>query len=496
MDNSRRNIIIVIASLIVICICLVMVGLGAFGYFFPVERITSLLSTEVPAVEEPAVKITEPAQPTEEPEPTEQVIQPAQTTEAVEVEETATPTEEPTLAPIPPEISSQMDEIESQVITLRNLPPAGTVTRRLLNRDELRQMIEVDFFEDYSNEEAREDAIVLAALGLLEPGFDMFNFYQDLLSEQVAGQYNHETKEMDVIQGTGFGGTERLTYAHEYTHALQDQNYDIENGLNYSSEACEEDSERCAAIQALLEGDASTLELDWFYNYATSQDLTDIQNFYQDYESPVYDSAPAFLQEDFLFPYVYGQAFVEYLYNIGGWDAVNAAYSNLPVSTEQILHPERYPDDVPNNPEYPDLLPVLGDQWRELDSGVMGEWYTYLILAHGRDPDGRLDETEAQIASDGWDGDIYIVYYNEDEEAVLVIMHSDWESSNDARQFFDSFRKHSTARFGSPLTSDSNHTSWSHAEGITEIHLEDELTTWIFAPDEGTALLVKSIMTQ
>jgi hypothetical protein len=304
----------------------------------------------------------------------------------------------------------------------------------------------------------------------------MFNFYQDLLSEQVAGQYNHETKEMDVIQGTGFGGTERLTYAHEYTHALQDQNYDIENGLNYSSEACEEDSERCAAIQALLEGDASTLELDWFYNYATSQDLTDIQNFYQDYESPVYDSAPAFLQEDFLFPYVYGQAFVEYLYNIGGWDAVNAAYSNLPVSTEQILHPERYPDDVPNNPEYPDLLPVLGDQWR--------------------DPDGRLDETEAQIASDGWDGDIYIVYYNEDEEAVLVIMHSDWESSNDARQFFDSFRKHSTARFGSPLTSDSNHTSWSHAEGITEIHLEDELTTWIFAPDEGTALLVKSIMTQ
>jgi hypothetical protein len=151
MDNSRRNIIIVIASLIVICICLVMVGLGAFGYFFPVERITSLLSTEVPAVEEPAVKITEPAQPTEEPEPTEQVIQPAQTTEAVEVEETATPTEEPTLAPIPPEISSQMDEIESQVITLRNLPPAGTVTRRLLNRDELRQMIEVDFFEDYSN---------------------------------------------------------------------------------------------------------------------------------------------------------------------------------------------------------------------------------------------------------------------------------------------------------------------------------------------------------
>lgn len=496
MDNSRRNILIVIGSLVVICICLVMVGLGAFGYFFPVERITSLLSTDVPAVVIPTVTIAEPTQKPEEPTSTEQIVQPTFTAEVDEVVETESPTEEPTYAPIPPEIASQMDEIESQVIVLRNLPPAGTVTRRLLNRDELRQMIEADFFEDYSNEEAREDAIVLAALGLLEPGFDMFNFYQDLLSEQVAGQYNQETKEMDVIQGSGFGGTERLTYAHEYTHALQDQNYDIENGLNYSSEACEEDSERCAAIQALLEGDASMLELDWFYNYATSQDLTDIQNFYQDYESPVYDNAPAFLQEDFLFPYVYGQGFVEYLYDIGGWDAINAAYSNLPVSTEQILHPERYPNDVPNNPDHPDLSPILGDQWRELDSGVMGEWYTYLILAHGRDPNARLDDTEAQIASDGWEGDIYIVYYNDDEEAVLVIMHTVWESDNDARQFFDAFRQHSTARFGTPLTSDSNQVNWSHVEGFSEIFIEGQSTTWIFAPDEGTSMLVKSAMSQ
>lgn len=238
------------------------------------------------------------------------------------------------------------------------------------------------------------------------------------------------------------------------------------------------------------------LELDWFYNYATSQDLTDIQNFYQDYESPVYDNAPAFLQEDFLFPYVYGQGFVEYLYDIGGWDAINAAYSNLPVSTEQILHPERYPNDVPNNPDHPDLSPILGDQWRELDSGVMGEWYTYLILAHGRDPNARLDDTEAQIASDGWEGDIYIVYYNDDEEAVLVIMHTVWESDNDARQFFDAFRQHSTARFGTPLTSDSNQVNWSHVEGFSEIFIEGQSTTWIFAPDEGTSMLVKSAMSQ
>lgn len=386
----------------------------------------------------------------------------------------------------------QMDQIESQVIVLRNLQPNGTFSRRLISRDELRQKIETDFFEDYSSEEAQEDVIVLSALGLLDSDFEMFTFYKDLFSEQVVGQYDQKTKEMDVVQNTGFGGTERLTYAHEYTHALQDQNFDIENGLNYSSESCEQDSERCAAIQALLEGDASMLELDWFNNYATANDLTDIQNFYQNYESPVYDNAPDFLREDFIFPYIYGQSFVEYLYNNNGIDAINEAYRELPVSTEQILHPERYPHDRPIEVEIPDLSTLLGDQWQELDTGVMGEWYTYLILAHGREPAARLDDIEAQIASEGWGGDVYLVFYNEQNDAVVLVMHTAWESENDALQFFDAFRKHSTVRFGSPSSVENNRFRWIHADGVTDLSIDGQNTTWILAPDEATALLVRS----
>lgn len=496
MDNSRRNILIVIVSIFGICLCLAVVGLGVFGYLIPIDRITSLISTGEPVVLEPVVSTPVPTQIADQPTPTSSNNQPLPTAEMADVSPTSIPTEAPTQVPIPPEIAAQMDEIESQVIVLRKLQPAGTVSRRLLSRDELRQKIETDFFEDYSTEEAQDDNLVLSALGLLEPGFDMFTFYQDLLSEQIAGQYDQNSKEMDVVQSTGFGGTERLTYAHEYTHALQDQNYDIENGLNYSSEACEEDSERCAAVQSLLEGDASMLELDWFNNYATTQDLRDIQNFYQNYESPVYDSAPAFLREDFIFPYIYGQAFVEYLFNIGGWEAIHNAYRDLPVSTEQILHPERYPNDLPVEVESPDLLTLLGDEWRELDSGVMGEWYTYLILAHGLEPSARLDDIEAQIASEGWGGDIYLIFYNEEDESVLVVMHTNWESDNDARQFFDAFRKHSSARFGNPTSSDSDRVSWNHADDVTEITIQDQFTTWVLAPDEGTALLIRSAIGQ
>ncbi|MCJ7534824.1 MAG: hypothetical protein MUO57_04745 [Anaerolineales bacterium] len=491
MENSRRNFLIIAVIVIVGCFCITAVGLGFFGYLFPFKSVTSFLSTDEPVVVVPEVASPMPSEVQADPTATTDEL-PLPTTVVTETAPTESSPQAPTPEPIPPDVAIQMAEIETQVIVLRNLQPVGSVSRRLLSRSELREKIESDFFEDYSPEEAQEDTIVLSALGLLNSGFDMFTFYQDLLSEQIAGQYDQKTKEMDVVQDAGFGGTERLTYAHEYTHALQDQNFDIENGLNYSSESCEQDSERCAAVQALLEGDASMLELDWFNNYATAQDLNDIQNFYQNYESPVYDNAPDFLREDFIFPYIYGQSFVEYLYNTGGWDAINGAYRELPISTEQILHPERYPDDRPLEVVIPDLLPVLGDQWQELDSGVMGEWYTYLILAHGREPSARLDDFEAQLASDGWGGDTYLVFYDENNEAVIIVLHTSWEGENDARQFYDAFQKHSTARFGSPSSLENNRIRWTHAEGVTDLSIQDQFTTWILAPDEATALLIRS----
>ena len=492
MENSRRTVFIVVAVLLVGCLCVIIVGAGITGLFFPFERVMGLLAPAEPTVVAQEIATEIPTQIPSEPTSAASIPSPSPTPGETENSPTDIPTQAPTPIPIPPDIAVQMDDIEEQVILLRNLQPSGDVIRSLLSRDQLRQKIEQDFFEDYSQEEAREDVIVLSALGLLNPDFDMFTFYKDLLSEQIAGQYDHKSKEMDVVQDTGFGGPERFTYAHEYTHALQDQNFDIENGLNYSSESCEIDSERCAAVQALLEGDASLLQWDWFTNYATPQDLSELQAFYEDYQGPVMESAPDYLSEDFLFPYVYGEAFVEYLFNTGGWEAINAAYRDVPVSTEQILHPERYPDDRPVEVLIPDLVEILGEPWQELDTGVMGEWYTYLILAHGRDPNARLDDIEAQIASEGWGGDVYLVLHNEQDGTVLLVMHTSWESENDARQFFDAFSKHSNVRFGNPTISEGDHTIWTSALGVTDLTIQDEYTTWILAPDEATAVLARS----
>jgi hypothetical protein len=112
---------------------------------------------------------------------------------------------------------------------------------------------------------------------------------------------------MYVVSDEGFNGTERMTYAHEFTHVLQDQTYDLENGLKDNEAYCKNETEYCAAITALIEGDATLSEQYWFYKYSTDLDKSQVQEFQNSYTSPVYDSAPAYMKEDFLFPYQYGR---------------------------------------------------------------------------------------------------------------------------------------------------------------------------------------------
>lgn len=386
----------------------------------------------------------------------------------------------------PIDVELQMDAIESEVSTLRGLDSKRKVSRQLLTPAELRQRVLDDFLNDYTEDEAQQDALALWAFGLLDRDFKLYDFYVELYSEQIAGYYDQETEEMFVVQGMGFGGPERITYAHEFAHALQDQYYDIEDGLGYSEEDCEADSERCAAISALLEGDASLTESLWFSSYATLTDQKEISEFYSNYASPIYDSAPQFMKEDFLFPYQQGQAFVETLYEEGGWAAVDQAYSNPPTTTEQILHPERYLSDPAEVVEIPLTGDELGEGWEEVDRGVMGEWYTSLILYAGLETEWRISQSQASQAAEGWEGDSYAVFRNADQNQVVMVLFSLWDDEGEAAEFAAIFQDYARKRFGSAQTADGTTTTWSDTQGIHAIFQQGAYTAWILSPDEET----------
>jgi hypothetical protein len=475
MPSSNRNILLACLALLVVgCLCTAALGLTGAG-----------VALVGPAFPHPG-QTAQPSRPT----PTRR---PSSTPPPAAAGESASPAVAPTQAAVlPPGVSQQMDAIQGQVVALRGLQPTGAVQRRLITRDQLSQKIVSDFFKDYTSQDAQNDQTVLTAFGLLPPGFDLLSFYEKLYTEGIAGYYDNQTRDMYVVEDQGFQGTERLTYSHEYTHALQDQNFDIQNGLNYSEAACKHDTERCAGLQALIEGDATLVEQDWLLGDSTSLDREQIQVDARDLKTPVYNSAPAFMQQDFLFPYRSGEEFVQSLFDRGGWAAVDAAFHNPPVSTEQILHPDRYPNDRPAPVSLPDLAPTLGAGWQLANRNPLGEWYTYLVLAEGADARTRLAAGTARTAAEGWGGDAYAVYTR--GGAVEAVLATAWDTAQDATQFRNAFAEYGAARWGSPALNQTGLLRWQTGTGVVEFTLQGQRTTWVMSPDTVTAQAVEAAL--
>lgn len=388
---------------------------------------------------------------------------------------------------IDPDILSQMQKIEKEVEAIRGLPTANDLDRKTLSQEELRQRVMEDFFVDYTEEEVRQDGIILNLFGLLARDFDLYELFVELYSEQIAGFYDDETKEMVVVQGEEFAGPERMTYAHEYTHALQDAQYDLENGLKLDDETCEQDSEYCAAVTALIEGDASFTETQWFLEHSSLKDKREVVQFYQEYESPIFDDMPAFLQEDMIFPYVKGLEFVTYLFENGGYDAVDEAYRNPPVSTEQILHPERYPDDKPIKIELEDFTTLLGEGWEEIDRNTFGELYTYLMLSLPMNETWALGEEVALDAAEGWGGDLYLVYHHVEKDQDVLISLSEWDTQKDADEYWDAFTTYAVNRWGSNYQNVNNSYSWELDGQSVLIKRQANQVLWVVAPESSLA---------
>jgi len=415
-------------------------------------------------------------------------------------EVTTTPTQEkPTKTPYPTsvldaQLTNEINLIQSQVIEERGLQPKHPVPFVLLSTDQLRQNVISDYNANHTDKEISDELLQYSILGLVDPGLDLHTLEIDLQSEQIAGYYDTETAEMFVVQGEGFQGPERLTFSHEYTHVLQDQNYDIEHGLKMNDATCEADSEYCAAVQALIEGDATVSEFVWLYYYATTQDKDQVDAFNNSLKTPIFDSAPAFMRDDLLFPYSQGSTFVMEFINNGGWSAVDALYHNPPVSTEQILHPSLYPSDTPVKVDLPDLTTPLGAGWREVAHNQMGEWYTYLILARGINENARLDDTTAQAAAAGWGGDEYMVLHNDEMNASAFVMKTIWDTTKDASEFASGLEKYANTRFEVTATQQGDTLTWSYSDGYSSLYLSGDTTIWMITPDSTTAQTITGLV--
>jgi len=234
---------------------------------------------------------------------------------------------------------------------------------------------------------------------------------------------------------------EQIVYVHEYTHALQDQHFDLHRLLD--DPTLMENPDRAIAVQSLVEGDATAVMTGYLQAVAQRNPLAALGMVVQSFQAGAFSippGTPDFIVTELTFPYQDGMTFVNALLREGGWDAVNRAYDQLPVSSEQILHPEKYlAGEGPQPVALESQAPAEG--WERLIDRSLGEFYLRAFLRT------QLPALAARTAAAGWGGDRFHLYHEAQGDRRAWALKLVWDTSADADEFAQAFRQFAAARF-------------------------------------------------
>jgi len=393
---------------------------------------------------------------------------------------TLTPTPAPTPSPTPTQSAEViLNQIEADVSAIRGLSAKAEVEPQFLTKQELKAYLDQDFAENNSAEELRVEEAELAMLDLLPADYDLPTHMLELSEEQVIGFYDYKTNEMVVLGNLSqIDAAEKVTFAHEYDHMLENQSFNLQSLPLHDKN----NSDLALAAQSVVEGDATLVMMLYAYRYLGPTGLKELAQSTEG-NNTAFDAAPPVIQETLLFPYLQGRDFLMSILLQGGWQAVNQLYTDLPKSTEQILHPEKYlANEQPKEVTIPDLKGSLGDGWSELDSSVLGELYTRIYL------EAFLDSAMATQASEGWGGDRY-VFYEDANKRDLLVLSSTWDTPQDAQEFFDAYLDfvHNKSKDSWPIRLNTEDKRWWNAPGQSVyLSKQGNDVTIILAPDEET----------
>lgn len=363
------------------------------------------------------------------------------------------------------------NEVLKETSEVRQLAVLRPVQSSAQSRAEIERVIMTNLDREITPTQLHATEATLKKLGLAPADFQFRQLMIGLLTEQVAGYYDPKTQQFHLADWIDVDGQKPIM-AHELVHALQDQHFNLRRFERWPKG----DSDAELAAHALIEGDA-TLAMSLYVTRSPVRALAFLKSLgTTGMTSQELDKAPRVVRESLLFPYQEGLNWTRVVHRYGGWSKVSEAFTTLPQSTEQILHPEKYfVREAPVKVLLPDITSNAGNRravlsgWKRIDTDVNGEWGLYLIL------DQFLKSpSESRQAAAGWAGDRYAVYESRTGE-VLYVSLSSWDREVDAREFFDAYVKRTELRYpnaqpaSSARRSDSR--SFNTPEGVVVIEL-------------------------
>jgi len=338
-------------------------------------------------------------------------------------------------------------DIKGRLSEVRGLVFTADVPIMFETKEALKERIKAEFEAGLGHLKREELSLAYAKLGLSPSEVDLRSSLLNYYAAQALGFYNSTTKSIALLarqdsttmSNVSLNQETSRILVHELTHALQDQHFSLAEKLRPS-----QNGDEILALRAVAEADAILTEYayrfggleDWVVDYVHQVVAA------EPHESEFSDIT-AVVMDKMRFQHSAGMNFVARLSKRHGWLPVNLAYFYPPLSTEQILHPEKYfaRPDPPTRIGLKGLGALFSLEWRSIENDTLGELLVQCLFKQ------YLSAADAALVANGWDGDRFVAFRNGDE--VAFIWATVWDSLKDAGEFYDNYQKILSVKYSS-----------------------------------------------
>jgi hypothetical protein len=334
------------------------------------------------------------------------------------------------------ELCSQAGKIAAELAEISGLQLHHAVPCDFISKENVNAFLKKRVKEVASPEDVRAEELTLKKFGLVPPDFNLTDTTVDLLTEQAAAFYDYDRKKLFITETTSTESQEPVL-AHELSHAIADQNFNLGKYIRQGRKS----DDGATARLAVMEGQATWLMSEYLarrmgQSLKESPALAKMMSRVSDASGqfPVFDQSPLYFRITLVFPYTEGMLFQNAVIEKDGDAGFASVFRHAPVSTQQIIHPEKYFEGVnPTSPPLPD--PHLPGAYKLLVGGTMGELDHEVLIEQFAGKD------RAEELAPHWRGSSYELRENKKAAREVLLYTVEWDSEEAARSYFDVYRE-------------------------------------------------------
>lgn len=377
----------------------------------------------------------------------------------------AAPTTAPQASPAQPQANTAQsalaaaDQVLQQMSQITGLPVKSPLQKEVVSKPEVERFLKDNLHAEYTPAELHGEEAALKAFGVVGPDFSLEKFLVTFYTEQAAGFYDPRRQTMFMADWVE-PDQQRMVLAHELTHALQDQSFN----LWQFTQSVRDNDDAMNARDALVEGYATLSMMQVMLGSLPIEKLPSLDTMMEQgigqsmSQFPVFSSAPFFMRFQLLFPYIHGMQFCRRALELGGWKRLNQTFADPPGTTREIFDPDLYfrahPDASGSKPAGQTAAPSAGNPdpqagsvalpapaalghragVQRVEDNVMGALGYYALFGQ------LLTDQESKKVSATWAGDRYLVYEGPAPGQFVLVSRTRWTSPKAATDFCVDYR--------------------------------------------------------